>query len=64
MDGKQVREVEDEIEAAIAKSLRKLEKDGVTDPLPSPRIAHLMAKAAVAVLEAAGESREGGRQRG
>ncbi len=53
MDGKRVRELEQEIEAAIAKVVRRLGKDH-NPPLPE-RVYHLMAKAAVAVLEAAGD---------
>jgi hypothetical protein len=57
MDGKQVRELEDEIESAIAKVMRKLEKSGAFGP-PPQRVVHLMAKAAVTVLEAADETHE------
>jgi hypothetical protein len=58
MDGKHVRELEEEIETAIAKAMRKLEKSGAIDPSPSERVVHLMAKAAVAVFEAADETHE------
>ncbi|MGO8750215.1 MAG: hypothetical protein ACLQNE_30075 [Thermoguttaceae bacterium] len=53
MDGKRVRELEEEIEAAIAKVVRRLGKDH-NPPLPE-RVCHLMAKAAVAVFEAVDE---------
>lgn len=56
MDGKRVRELEKEIETAIAKAMRKLKRDA---PPPSERLYHLAAKAAVAVLEAADEQHEG-----
>ena len=47
MDGKQVRHLETEIGKAIERILA--EADG---PIPSVRIIHMMAKAAVTVLEA------------
>ncbi|MGO8751954.1 MAG: hypothetical protein ACLQNE_38920 [Thermoguttaceae bacterium] len=55
MDGEQVRVLEEEIEAAIAKALRKLARDGMFNPPPSDRVFHLMAKAAIAVFEAAAD---------
>jgi hypothetical protein len=48
MDGKQVRHLEAEIGDAIERIL-----DGAGTPIPSPQVIHLMAKAAVTVLEAA-----------
>ncbi len=50
MDGKRVRELEHEIEAAIAKVMQRSHK-----PPPSERVFHLMAKAAAAVFEAAAD---------
>jgi hypothetical protein len=52
VDGKRVRELEEEVESAIAQVMRRLEKEGEFG-LPSGRVVHLMAKAAVAVFEAA-----------
>lgn len=48
MDHEQVKSLEHALEQAISKSLRK-----EYAPMPEPPIVHLMAKAAVTVLEAA-----------
>jgi hypothetical protein len=55
MEPGRVRELEEEIGEAIAKVLRRK-----TSPLPDPRTIHLMAKAAVTVLEAVTEKTDGG----
>jgi hypothetical protein len=44
--------LEDELEIAIAKVLRRLAQEKQIDMTPPKRTCHLMAKAAVAVLEA------------
>jgi hypothetical protein len=51
MDHEQVRQLEDAIDAAIAYVLGK----HVPGPPLTPKTTHLMAKAAVAVLEAVAE---------
>jgi hypothetical protein len=53
MEGRLVRELEDAMEAAVAGASRQLVKDGKLRAPLSERICHLMAKAAVAVFEAA-----------
>lgn len=54
MDAKQVHELEDELESAMEEVLRKW----FPGPPVGPRTTHLMAKAAVAVLEAVAEHSE------
>ncbi|MGO9109032.1 MAG: hypothetical protein ACLP9L_07345 [Thermoguttaceae bacterium] len=55
MDGEQVQILEEELEVAIARVVRRLAKAKQIKSLPPARIFHLMAKAAVAVLEAVAE---------
>jgi hypothetical protein len=55
MNRERVRELEDEIESAIAQTLKQLAPRQNVKP-PSRRTCHLMAKAAVAVLEAVEET--------
>ena len=55
MDGEQVRVLEEQIEVAITKAMRKLACEGAFNPPPSERVFHLMAKAATAVFEALDE---------
>jgi hypothetical protein len=59
MDHDQVRQLEDEIEKAIAQTLRRLSKDRTISKPSSERMCHLMAKAAVAVFEAVDDQRGG-----
>ncbi len=57
MDHKSVEKLEDEIEDAVAEVLLRLGHRRLP-LLPSRRTMHLMAKAVVAVYEAAAENRE------
>lgn len=55
MEQKTVRQLEEEVEAAIADAMARMGNEGL--PLPaSPRTLHLMAKAAVTVYETAVEN--------
>jgi propanediol utilization protein len=58
MNPKQVGLLEEELESAISRVVRRLAKARQIDLLPSKRIYHLMAKAAVSVYEAADEVSE------
>ena len=52
MNGDEVQTLEQELETAIGRVVRRLAKTKQIGPPPSNRIYHLMAKAAAAVLEA------------
>ena len=52
MNHDQVQILEDELEKAIARAVRRLAKDGQINEPPSNRTYQLMAKVVVAVLEA------------
>jgi hypothetical protein len=54
----QVRLLEEELETAIAQVVRRVAKDGGVKSPPLGRTYHLMAKAAVAVLEAVADEEE------
>lgn len=57
MESKNVRELEHEIEMALARAMERLEADDL--PLrPTQATLHLMAKAAVTVYEAAVENQQ------
>ena len=55
MNGEEVQRLEEELETAIARVVRRLAKAKQIKPPPANRICHLMAKAAAAVLEAVAE---------
>ena len=56
MNRDQVQMLEGELETAIARAVRRVAKDGDIKAPPSNHVYHLMAKAAVAVLEAVAEN--------
>lgn len=51
MEPELVEDLEEELEAVILQALQRLGKNRLPHP-PTPRLAHLMAKAAVTVYEA------------
>jgi hypothetical protein len=58
MDRDQVQILEEELEIAIGRVVRRLARAKQIGPPPSNRTYHLMAKAATAVLEAAADQDE------
>lgn len=52
MNHDQVEVLEEELERAIVRAVRRIAKEGHIKEPPSNRTCHLMAKAAAAVLEA------------
>ncbi len=63
MDGDQVRRLEEEIGRAIARAFPRVPRGVAGQGSPSEYVCHLMAKAAVAVYEAAVEEHRGKRPR-
>ena len=58
MNHDQVETLEEELEIAIGRVVRRLAKAKQIGPPPSNRTYHLMAKAAAAVLEAVADDEE------
>lgn len=58
MDQNQVEILEEELEIAIGRVVRRLARAKQIGPPPSHRTYHLMAKAAAAVLEAVADEKE------
>lgn len=58
MNGDQVQVLEEELEIAIGRVVRRLARAKHIGPLPPARTYHLMAKAAAAVLEAVAEEED------
>ncbi len=58
MNHDQVQMLEEELEIAIGRVVRRLSKAKQIGPPPSRRTYHLMAKAATAVLEAVADDEE------
>jgi hypothetical protein len=58
MDHDQVETLEEELEVAIGRVLRRLARAEQINAVPSKRTYHLMAKAAAAVFEAVADEEE------